>query len=343
MDLKPSDEQRALVDSFTDLLAKHSSIERVRAAEPGGFDPALWSALREVGVVEMGVPEPKGGWGAGLLDLALVAEQVGSAVAPAPVIETQVAARLLARLDGEAAAGALAAAVAGERLVTLALRPVDGPVAGLVPGAAVADDVVVLTGDRLVLVPVDDGNRQVVANLGGAPLADVTVGSNGVELATGITTIDAFEATVDDWLTLTAAALVGMAAVAHRITCEYAVERKAWDVPIGTYQGVAHPLADDATAIDGARLLARKAAWELDRQGGRGRELAAMAFGFAADTAVRATYDAVHFHGGYGFMLESDPQLYYRRARGWSRVWGEPRDAHRRAGRARHAQRRGAA
>jgi len=64
-----------------------------------------------------------------------------------------------------------------------------------------------------------------------------------------------------------------------------------------------------------------------------------MAFGFAAETARKATYDAIHFHGGYGFMLESDPQLYYRRARGWSRVWGEPRDAHRRAARARREQR----
>ena len=131
-----------------------------------------------------------------------------------------------------------------------------------------------------------------------------------------------------------------MAASAHRITCEYAVERRAWDVPIGANQGVAHPLADDATAIDGARLIARKAAWEVDRGGPRARELAAMAFGFAAETARKATYDAIHFHGGYGFMLESDPQLYYRRARGWSRVWGEPRDAHRRAARARRAQQR---
>nr|MDT0667045.1 acyl-CoA dehydrogenase family protein [Micromonospora sp. DSM 115978] len=116
--------------------------------------------------------------------------------------------------------------------------------------------------------------------------------------------------------------------------------RRAWDVPIGAYQAVAHPLADDATALDGARLLVAKAADELDRGSPRSRELAAMAFGFAAETARQATYNAVHFHGGYGFMLEYDAQLHYRRARGWARVWGQPRQAYQRAARARyrHAQ-----
>lgn len=178
-----------------------------------------------------------------------------------------------------------------------------------------------------------------MSNLGGSPLADVTVGDDATELATGDAATTAYEAAIDDWQTLTAGALVGMAAAAHRITCGYAMERTAWDTPIGAYQGVAHPLADDATAIDGARLLARKAAWEIDRAGLRARELAAMAFAFGAETAAKATYDAVHFHGGYGFMLESDPQLYYRRVRGWSRVWGEPRAAHRRAAQARRRQR----
>ena len=49
-----------------------------------------------------------------------------------------------------------------------------------------------------------------------------------------------------------------------------------------------------------------------------------MAFAFGSETARDATYRSLHIHGGYGFMLEQDVQLYYRRARGWARVWGEP-------------------
>jgi alkylation response protein AidB-like acyl-CoA dehydrogenase len=337
MNLALNDEQEALVASFADLLAKHSSPDRVRAAEPAGFDPELWTALLEVGAVEMAVPEEHGGWGAQLLDLALVAERVGAAVAPAPMIEAQVAARLLAGLDTEAARAALAPALSGERLVTIAVRPAAGGAAALVPGAAVADEAVVLDGERLLLVPLRDGTRSAVANLAAAPLADVTLGgAEATELATGPAAVAAFEAALDDWLVLTAAALVGMGTSAHQLTCGYARDRRAWDQPIGAYQAVAHPLADGATALDGARLLVARSAVEAGRGGSRARELAAMAFAFAAETARKVTYDGIHFHGGNGFTLEFDAQLYYRRARGWSRVWGEPRQAYRRAARARH-------
>jgi alkylation response protein AidB-like acyl-CoA dehydrogenase len=336
VDLSLDAEQEALVASFADLLAKHASPERVRAAEPSGFDPALWDALRAIGVVEMAVPDERGGWGAGLLELALAAEQVGAVAAPAPVVESQVAARLLAALDGAEAAEALAAALVGERLVSLAVRPARDATATLVPAGAVADQAVVLDGDRLLLVDLDGSGRRLVANLASAPLADVDLPASAVVLAEGTTAAAAFETALDEWLVLTAAALVGLAATAHRLTCAYAVERRAWDTPIGAYQGVAHPLADGATTVHGARLLADEAAWTLGRGEPRGRELAAMAFAFASETSRQVTYDAIHFHGGYGFMLESDPQLYYRRARGWARVWGEPRDAYRRVAAARY-------
>ncbi|WP_241841664.1 acyl-CoA dehydrogenase [Pseudofrankia sp. BMG5.36] len=342
MNLAPTEEQEALVASFADLLAAHATPERVRAAEAtAGFDPELWKALRDVGVVEMAVPETHGGWGADLLDLALVAERMGAAAAAAPVVETQVAARLLAALDIAAGRAALATAVGGERLVTIAVRPAVDGVASLVPGAAVAEEAVVLDGDRLLLVPLRDGTRTAVANLAAAPLADVTLGPGAIELARGAAAVGAFEAALDDWLVLTAGALVGLGTAAHRLTVGYAKERRAWDLPIGAYQAVAHPLANGATALDGARLLVARAAGELARGGPRGRELAAMAFAFAAETARQVTYDGVHFHGGNGFTLEFDAQLYYRRARGWARVWGEPRDAYRRAARVRYGRGQG--
>ena len=78
MDLSLSDEQQALVGSFADLLRKHASIERVRAAEPGGLRPgAVGRAARRSASSRWPCREAGGGWGAGLLDLALVAEQVG--------------------------------------------------------------------------------------------------------------------------------------------------------------------------------------------------------------------------------------------------------------------------
>jgi alkylation response protein AidB-like acyl-CoA dehydrogenase len=108
-------------------------------------------------------------------------------------------------------------------------------------------------------------------------------------------------------------------------------------VPIGSFQGVAHRLADRACEVDGAELLAREAAWAVAEEPGRAAELAAMAFGFAAETARDTTYHALHFHGGYGFMLEYDIQLYFRRARAWAAVLSEPRGAYRRVADVRYA------
>ena len=133
-----------------------------------------------------------------------------------------------------------------------------------------------------------------------------------------------------------AAALVGIGTAALELGCAYAIERQAFGSPIGSFQGMSHPLADDATNLDGARLLTHKAAWSLDGGGPRGRELAAMAFAFASRSAEKATYDALHTHGGYGFMLEYDVQLFWRRARGWPRVWGDAETAYRRAADARY-------
>jgi alkylation response protein AidB-like acyl-CoA dehydrogenase len=62
-----------------------------------------------------------------------------------------------------------------------------------------------------------------------------------------------------------------------------------------------------------------------------------MAFSFAAGAAEAAVTEALHFHGGYGFMLEYDAQLYFRRARAWAGVLGEPREAYRRVADLRYA------
>lgn len=174
-----------------------------------------------------------------------------------------------------------------------------------------------------------------MANLGASPLADLTLGEC-LELVAGPGVAECFEIATDEWLVLTAGVLVGLSTAAHEIVCGYVRERRAFGQVVGSYQGVAHPLANDATDLDGARLLVHEAAWALGTGQARGRELAAMAFAFASEAAERATYDAIHFHGGYGFMLEHDVQLFYRRARGWARVWGDAETGYRRAANARY-------
>jgi alkylation response protein AidB-like acyl-CoA dehydrogenase len=330
VDLNLSDEEQQLVDAFGALYAKESSTERVRAAEPLGHDPELWTRLKENGALEMAVDEAHGGWGASLLDLTLVAEQHGRYLGSAPLIEAQVAARLLARLDTAAARSLLEPAISGARLVTVALHPPKGGVLSFVPAGAVADDVVFLDGDKVMHTAISD-TRTVIKNIGPLPAADIVVLAEAVELASGDGAARAFDEALDEWMTLVAGALVGLGSRSIEIGVEYVKDRKAFGVPIGSFQAVSHGLADAATAVEGSLLLTREAAWSAAVQPERTPELAALALGFSAEAAGEASYRSLHYHGGYGFMVEYDIQLYWRRAKAWPGQFGEPDAAFARA------------
>ena len=103
----------------------------------------------------------------------------------------------------------------------------------------------------------------------------------------------------------TAAGAVGVAQAAYEYSKAYAVERVTFDVPIAMHQGVNFLIADMATEIEAARLLTWQAAWMLDNGYGRKATLySSMAKRFAADTAMKATTDAVQIFGGYGYIKE---------------------------------------
>jgi alkylation response protein AidB-like acyl-CoA dehydrogenase len=333
VELRPSEDQQQLVDAFAALYSKESSPERVRAAEPLGFDEKLWQQLFDTGVVSMAVGEDQGGWGATLVDLVLVAAQHGRALGSAPLVEAQVAARLLARVGAEEV---LAGALDGSRLVTVSPRPARNGVVPLVPAGAVATDVLVRSGDDLVLVSMgdrDEPGRLVPENVGSMPLADISLpAGERTVLASGPEATAVMETARDEWFVLTAAALAAMAQRCVEIGVDYTRERHAFGRPIGAFQGISHRLADSATAADGAELLARQAAWSAGADPDRAGQLAPLAFAFAAETARDASYRSLHFHGGYGFMLEYDIQLYWRRSRAWANVVMSPERAYRLAG-----------
>ena len=121
MNLDLSEEQELLRESFEELFAAESSPERVRAAEPLGFDAGLWKQLVETGAAFMRVPESQGGSEAGLLDAALVCELAGRHLASAPLVESIAASRLLAELPGEVAGAALQQVVGTGSVPTLAV------------------------------------------------------------------------------------------------------------------------------------------------------------------------------------------------------------------------------
>ncbi len=318
-----SDEQEALRDAFAAFFETHCPTTRVREAEPEGFDEDLWRRLLGMRAVAMGLPEAVGGDGAGLVELMLVAEQLGKRLAPAPLIEAVAAARCLAALGKSPGDSLLTDAVVGTKVLTVALHSRTGP--QLVPAAAVADAVVGLDGDALVLTTTG-GPLPRPANQGHAPIAWWDLGSakETVRLVSGPHAYAAHDQAVREWKLLTAAALVGMAEALLDIGVQHARSRVAFGAPIGTYQAVSHALADVAMGVETAQRLVRKASWFADNEPGTERQLVPMAYLYAEETAMHAATVGVHVLGGVGFTVESDAQLYFRRVKGWTLPAGDP-------------------
>jgi hypothetical protein len=123
---------------------------------------------------------------------------------------------------------------------------------------------------------------------------------------------------------LESARLVGAADALIRYGVDYVAERRQFGVPVGTFQGVSHPLADVATAVRAADLLVRHAAY-LAAVDGAAPLWAAVLAAAKARAASRQTAATVHQAlGGYGFTLEADCQLYSRRIRAWSAAMPDP-------------------
>ena len=327
MKVSLSEDQRAVEELFSEFFAKTSEPIVVRRAEPLGFDSELWSKLCALDAPAMGVAAEKGGGGATLADLVVLGECVGRSVAPVPIIEHTVALRALPEPSAEL--------LAGDELATIALQSATGGLDwGLIPAGAVA---------RTVVGPCDEVTVAVSAQPPGVAPANhacmpVAFRTFDHDTASNLGDKSVWSRALSEWQILTAASLVGIAAKSLDTGVEYVKSREQFGRPIGTFQAVQHGLADLPGLIDGARLLTFKAAWAMDTSDSTAprstdvddnevndpTSLALMAYLFATEVAAQVTDRVLHYHGGYGFANEYDIGLYYRRARGWSLVLGDP-------------------
>jgi alkylation response protein AidB-like acyl-CoA dehydrogenase len=327
VDLEPTEDQRAVRAAFSEFFADRCPISAVRSAEPLGFDPQLWRRLAAMGAPGMALPERSGGGGATRLELTLLLHEAGRVLAPVPLSGHLAASRLL--IDTPWCADV----AEGNLIAAPALRPAVDGLARLVPGGAVADVVVALDEDELVAVR-GEPSMAAPPNHACSPLADRYVRDDRagrVVLATGADAARAYAELRREWQLYTAATLAGLAERALEIAVAYTLEREQFGKPIGAFQAVQQGLADLVGPIDGIRLLSARAAWCADEGDlDQAARLSVMAFLAATDVARTTTYRAVHFHGGYGVTLEYDIQLYFRRARGWPLVLGDPDEAYQR-------------
>lgn len=323
LDYSLSDDHTDLQSAYRQFFKAHCPIETVRAAEPSGFDRNLWGRLCAMGATTMALPDSCGGDGATLVDLTLVAEEVGRSLAPVPWIDHVCAARLLGRLG--ALGAATAGVVGGEQLAALDVRIADSVGTRLIPTGSIADHILVRDGDRVVRLTF--GARPAkVDNIGRLPMAwvDPAAADTRTVVAKGAQAVADYQLALDEWRLLTAAALVGLVEETMTIAAEFAKTRYTLGVPISTLQAISHPLANMAITVQGGRNLVRRAAWFLDNEPDERPELAPSAFVFMAEEAAKAATMAVHIQGGLGVSSEAAATAYLVRARGWPLAGGDP-------------------
>ncbi|SEF59164.1 Acyl-CoA dehydrogenase, N-terminal domain [Thermomonospora echinospora] len=300
MDLTMSADQRDLRAGLRDYLQGTWTPDRLRAAaETPALDRGDWSGLAGLGVFGLTVPEAAGGMGLGLVDAAIVFEELGRALVPGPLVATFLA------------AGPVPGADDGGAVVTsLDLRD---PVL-VAEHLDSATHVVAVGDDGLHLWPAE----ALVAEPAPAPLDPLTPVSRVKTPPVAGERIGS-AADAAGWrlrgAVLTSALQVGVAQGALDLAVRYAGERTQFGRVIGSFQAVKHLLADSLVRVD----LARAAVWAAaltvdDPEAGDPGEAASAAKVLADDAASQGGRCCVQVHGGMGFTWEVLAHLYLKRA-----------------------------
>lgn len=325
LDYSLSEDHVSVQTAYRQFFETFCPIETARAAEKSGFDEKLWERLSAMGATTMALPESCGGDAATLVDLTLVAEEIGRSIAPVPWIDHVVTTRLLARLGAFGSDDVITRDLVGGKLLAgLDLRI--GCTIGrrLISTGAIADHVIVCDGDDVLRLTFDTPCPR-IDNIGQLPMAwiDPASADSRTVVATGPDALEQYRLAVDEWRLLTASALVGLVEQTLTGAVDFARTRYTLGVPISTLQGISHPLANIAVAVQSGRNLTRRAAWFLDNEPDERPELAASAFVFMAEEAAKAATMAVHVQGGLGVSVESAASAYLLRARGWPLAGGD--------------------
>jgi alkylation response protein AidB-like acyl-CoA dehydrogenase len=317
-----TDDQLLFRDTVRDLLDKECPPEQVRVAwtNDDGRLADVWSALAEMGVLGVPVPEALGGLGLTELDLVLLLEETGRVGLPDPIVESvAVATPLLA----EAAPAAFAeqwlpGVVAGESTVTTTFG------GALVPNADTAALVLAERDGRLVAVPAAAlrHERQVSVD-GSRRLFEVTWDDGqAVVLADGDDARVAVSRAVDRGALATAAQLVGLGRQMLDLTVGYVKERRQFGVPIGSFQAVKHHLADALLRLEFAVPVVHAAAYALADDDPDASVKVSHAKVAANDAARLVGRQALQCHGAIGYTVEYDLHLWLKRAWALSESYG---------------------
>jgi alkylation response protein AidB-like acyl-CoA dehydrogenase len=347
-----TDEQQAIKSTAHDFLAARYKGERIRelAESEHGFAQADWEEMAELGWPGLALPEEWGGQGLGIVELAVLFEEMGYALAPSPLLSNTVAGLALALCGSDDQRERFLRPLAeGSLRGTPALwdAGTPGAIGEFAMEAREDGDGVVLDGEKVLvmdaaaadflLVATADGRRHVVerdaAGVSIAPSTSIdltrrlyAVRFDGVRVASR----DSLPAAGADYFDVffrvcvaVAAESTGIAQRALEMAVEYAKDRQQFGRPIGSYQAVSHRCAQMLLETENSRSAVYGAAWAADAEPSSLPRAASMAKAYASDAGWRVPDASIQVHGGIGFTWEHDLHFFLKRGKANAAMFGD--------------------
>ena len=364
MDFEFSEEQGMLRDVTREFLTEQAPPEQARKQfdDPRGYDPKTYRRMADLGLLGLPFPEEYGGTGLGMVELAVVLEEMGRVAYPGPYFAGVVLAGgvIAASGDERALARYLPGLATGEQTATLAFleRSIDwGPGAiglravaegdgyrldgmkWLVPFGAAVDTIIVVAregegdgaeGITLLAVPRETAGLTIEPTatldmnekVATLHFAGVTVPRENV-IGTAGAGWPAVEATLRRAQVAAAAEMLGASRKALEMSVEYAKVREQFGQPIGSFQAIKHRLAEMLEAAENATAAVYYAAWALDADAPDATLAASVAKATLNEASRKITGEAIQVHGGIGYTWEYDLHLYWKRAKYLEPLYGD--------------------
>jgi alkylation response protein AidB-like acyl-CoA dehydrogenase len=346
-----NDEQQAIKSTARDFLASRYKSERIRelAESENGFEQSDWEEMAELGWTGLALPEEWGGQGLGIVELAVLFEEMGFALAPSPLLSsTYVGLTLAAGADDDQRDRFLRPLATGEKRGAPALWDAGSTVT---PGAFTMDarvdgDDVVLDGEKILvpdagsadflLVATDDGRRHIVdreadgVTITAEPSIDLTrrlfsVRFDGVRVGAADTLAAQGHDYQPPFLQICVALAAESTGIAQRtleMAVGYAKDRQQFGRPIGSYQAVSHRCAQMLLETENSRSAVYGAAWAADADPDSLPLAASMAKAYASDAGWRVPDASIQVHGGIGFTWEHDLHFFLKRGKANAAMYG---------------------
>jgi alkylation response protein AidB-like acyl-CoA dehydrogenase len=363
VDFAFSSDQQLLRNAARSYLDEHCKPAAVRALwdDPRGLSEAMWKDMAQLGWLGLALPEVYGGSELGMVETAILLDELGRAAAPAPYLTTVLAADAIARAGSDAQRDRWLPAIAsGEARATVALAGADldwdltatgtraeprgrgYALSGskpFTPWAHVADVLLVPAqgpeglslflvepgAPGLAMTPVismDPSARWTAVTLEEMPVRpDAVLGPPG-----GAGPL--LQALLSRGAVGAAAEMLGAARRCLDMSVAYAKVREQFGQPIGSFQAIRHRCAEMLLEVENSHAATYYAAWALDAGADDGNTAASVAKAYVGEAARKVCGESIQVHGGIGFTWEFDLHLYFKRAKALEPMYGDA-DYHR--------------